>query len=515
MIAQTVDRFLNRFTMYRLTLYYLAALLVLGLALSAFGVLPVEPLGVFASTAVLLVVCIALNTLAARLLRIEANPESSIITALILALILAPAQVASDPGQLLVIALAGAVATASKYLLALRRQHAFNPAAVGALFSGLVFGNLASWWVGSAPMLPLVVLGGILLVRKVSRIRLVGIFLGAFLVWNVALALVQGLTLDLVAQSVLFVFGQTSILFFAAVMFTEPITSPKRFPWQVAYAVLVAFLYQPQLAILLGMNLTPEETLLIGNLFAFVVSPSFKLRLTLVEAREIGRGIWSFAFRKPAGFTHRPGQFMEWTLAVPHGDGRGSRRHLSIASSPTEDEIMVAARFVAPFSRYKETMAAMAPGAVITAGELGGDFVLPRDPRVPLAFIAGVIGITPFRSMIKQIVDKGERRDVVLLYSNYREEEIVFRDVLEAAEKSVGMKVVHTLTEADAVPPGWKGRTGFVDGEMLEQEVPALRERHVFVSGSPGMVNTMKKVLRQAGVPRGHIRSDYFPGYST
>ncbi len=59
----------------------------------------------------------------------------------------------------------------------------------------------------------------------------------------------------------LFVFGQTSVVFFAVVMVTEPMTSPKRVPLQVVYAAIVAFLYQPQLTIL-GQNLTPEQALM-------------------------------------------------------------------------------------------------------------------------------------------------------------------------------------------------------------------------------------------------------------
>jgi ferredoxin-NADP reductase len=333
----------------------------------------------------------------------------------------------------------------------------------------------------------------------------VGVFLGAFLVFNVGLALLQGLTLDMIPQSLLFVLGQTSLLFFAAVMFTEPMTSPKRFPLQVVYAAIVAFLYQPQLTIL-GQNLTPEEALLVGNLFSYIVSPSFKVRLPLKDARLIGKGIWSFTFEKPKGFTHRPGQYMEWTMRVPRNDGRGSRRHFSLASSPTEPDIMIAARFTSPTSRYKQVMAEMEQGALITAGELGGDFVLPKDPSIPLAFIAGGIGITPFRSMLKYMADKGERRDVVLLYSNYREDEIVFQDVLCDAE-NLGVKIVHTLTDPQNVRPRWKGRTGFVTAEVIRQEVPNLASRHVFVSGSPGMVNTMKKALKEAGVPRGDRKS--------
>jgi len=252
-----------------------------------------------------------------------------------------------------------------------------------------------------------------------------------------------------------------------------------------------------------------------ATFFSRIVSPSFKLRLPLKEAREIGSGIWSFTFPRPEGFTHRLGQYMEWSLPVLHGDSRGSRRHFSVASSPTEPDIMIAARFTPPLSRYKEVLAGMEPGSFITAGELGGDFVLPKDPSVRLAFIAGGIGITPFRSMIKYIVDSGERRDIVLLYTNTRQDEIVFKDVLCDAEEKAGLKVVHTLTRMNGIPADWRGRTGKVDAEMIRQEVPGFGSRHYFVSGSPDMVNTMKKMLRTLGVPRGHVRSDYFPGYST
>jgi glycine betaine catabolism B len=508
------DRVLNGVTMYRVTLYYLAGLLGLGLILSVFGVVPEGPVAVVSTTAILLAVCVLANAAFARLWRTSGGAESSIITALILALILGPVSPFKDPAGAGVIALAGLVAIASKYLLALRRQHLFNPAAVGALVSGMVFGTFATWWVGSLPMLPLVALGGFLVVRKVSRLRLVGIYLGLFLVFNVALAVVNGLPSDMAVQSLLFVLGQTSALFFTAVMFTEPMTSPKRLGLQVIYAALVAFLYQPQLAVL-GRNLTPEQALLVGNLFSYLVSPSFKLRLVLKEKKLLAPGLLAFAFPRPPGMTHRLGQYMEWSLPLAHGDSRGARRYLSLASSPTEDEILVAARFPEKPSAFKAALAALPAGGIVTAGELAGDFVLPRDSARPLAFIAGGIGITPFRSMIKYLHDRKERRDVVLIYSNYGADEIVFRDVFDAARDSIGLKVIYTLTDTNRVPAGWTGRTGFVDAAMLKADVPDIGSRQVFVSGSQGMVDTMKKVLSQAGVKRSAIRTDFFPGYSS
>jgi glycine betaine catabolism B len=512
-MTRIIDSFLNRFTTYRLTLYYVAALLVLGFVLSLFGVLPGGPVAIVSTVALLLAVCLVVNRILARILRINANPESSIITALILALIMAPVSVLSDLRHAAILAAAGTAAIASKYALAWKRQHPFNPAAVGALVAGLAFGTWATWWVGSTALLPLVLAGGLLLARKIARFRLLGTFFLFFLVFNAALGLVQGAPVDLMLQSIPFVFGQTALLFFGFVMFTEPASSPKRLVPQVVYAAIVAFLYQPQLA-MFGANLTPEEALLIGNLFSFFISPSFKLRAPLKDRREIGEGISGLVFPKPAWFSFVPGQYMEWSIPLRTGDSRGNRRYFSIASSPTEPDILIAARFPPHASRYKQELMSLPPGGVVTAGELGGDFVLPRDPGIPLAFVAGGIGITPFRSMLKYLADKGEKRDIVLLYSNYAEQEIVFLDVLKEAECRIGLRVVHTLTDPTRVRPGWCGRTGIIDAAMIREEIPDCRSRHFMVSGSPGMVNAAKSALRSAGVPRSRIRSDYFPGYS-
>ena len=498
--------------MYRLTLYYLVGLVGLGFLLSLGGLVPAKPEAIAATMALLLAVSLGVNWLMARLWRVRSNPESSIITALILALILDPVFPPANPRGALIIAVAAAVAMASKYVLALRRQHLFNPAAVGALVSGLAFGAFASWWVGGMYLLPLVVLGGVMLARKVSRFRLIGVFLAEFLAFNGALSLLNGMGPDMILQSTWFVLSQSAVLFFTFVMLTEPMTSPKRFSLQTVYTAIVALLYQPQLAIL-GHNLTPEQALMAGNLFSYVVSPSYKVRLALKEQRQIGPEIVSFTFRKPSWFRHRPGQYMEWSLPVAHGDARGTRRYFSLASSPTEEDIIVAARFPRPASRFKEEMRAMRPEALITAGELAGDFTLPRNPRVPLAFIAGGIGITPFRSMLKYLVDKGEKRDIVLLYAANVPEQLVFSDVIREARAVIGLRVATTVSDLPRVPAAWPGRRGFVDADMIREVIPDAARRLVFVSGPPVMVNATTSALRSAGVKRRSIRTDYFPGY--
>ncbi len=452
-MMKAIDSFLNRFTTYRLLLYYLAALLGLGFILSLFHALPVSPVAILSTTAIYIAVSYGANWGFAKILRINSNNESTLITALILALISGPVSLFADPRKAAILALAGLFAVASKYLIAIRKQHVFNPAALGVFLTAIIFGLYSSWWVGNIALLPVVAIGGFLVLRKTGRFRFVAVFFVAFIAFLMAMSVIQGLPFGLAVQNVAYVFLHTEIIFFAAVMLIEPITSPKRFSMQALYAVIVAFLFQPQLT-LFGMNLTPEEALLIGNLFSYVVSPSFKLALKLKERREIGNGIFAFSFDYPSGFNHRLGQYMEWTLPLPDPDNRGNRRYFSIASSPTESELMIAARFYPRSSRYKQELAEMRRGDSIIAAELSGDFVLPRDPSIPLTFIAGGIGITPFRSMVKYLIDTGEKRDIVLFYSNYAEDEIVFRDVFEQATQIFGLRVVYTLTDERPNPGG-------------------------------------------------------------
>lgn len=360
-------------------------------------------------------------------------------------------------------------------------------------------------------MLPLVVIGGALLIHKISRFRLISAFFGFYFFFLMAKSIKQGLDLAGTVQNIVYVTLHTEIIFFATVMPTEPITAPKRLSMQVIFAALIAFFIQPQLTVF-GQNFIPEEALLLGNLFSYAVNLSFKLALRLKEREEIGNGILALSFDYPQGFSHRPGQYMEWTLPVGELDNRGNQRYFSIASSATESELLIAARFYLRSSRYKQVMAAMEAGDSIVAAELSGDFTLPFDPQVQLVFIAWGIGITPFRSMVKYLVDTGEKRDIVIVYSKSTEDQIVFRNVFTEAE-SIGLKTVYTLTDQSNPPADWKGETGYINAEMLRRSVPDFDKRMYFISGSPGMVETVKKAHSAGGIRRRKIRIDYFPGY--
>jgi ferredoxin-NADP reductase len=150
--------------------------------------------------------------------------------------------------------------------------------------------------------------------------------------------------------------------------------------------------------------------------------------------------------------------------------------------------------------------------AKVLGTQIAGDFTLPRDPREKLVFIAGGIGITPFRSMLKYLLDTKQRRDIVLIYVNKGVGDIIYRDVLSQAEMVLGVRVLYTLTNPTAVPRDWPGAVGRPDERMLLAAVPDYRARTFYLSGPPDMVRAHERVLKRLGIKHSQIKTDFFPG---
>jgi len=405
---------------------------------------------------------------------------------------------------------AGLIALASKYILAIRGKHVFNPAALGAVVVVFFFEQGATWWAGgNLPMLPLVLIGGILVARKLRHADLILAFLGVALLSILLPVVVSGGELLPALRSALV---NGSLFFFAFVMLVEPLTTPPRRIGRLAYGALVGLLFSPSIHVF-SIYFTPELALVVGNVFSYLVSPKFKAVLKLKEKKEIAEGTYELVF---AGQTPKfsPGQYAEWTLATDVSDTRGNRRYFTLASSPTEPDVRLGIKFYEHPSAFKKTLANFVPGSTVLAGSIAGDFTLPRDKSQKLVFIAGGIGVTPFRSMVKYLRDSREDRDAVLFYSNKTEPEIAYKDFFDAAAAlQPGFRVVYTLTDR-VTPPSWTGERGYVDAAMIEREVPDYNERAFYISGPHSMVTSFRDTLESMGIPRRSIKTDYFPGYA-
>ena len=510
-MLKSIDDFLNKITMYRLVLYYLIALILGALVLSMFGKLPFTPIALLFSTAFILVVCWLVNTVFARIFEAPTNLESVYITALILALIISPLKSAADTTYFVFIAWAALWAMAGKYIFAIKKKHLFNPAALAVALTAVTINQSASWWVGTAVMAPLVLIGGILVVRKIPRWDLVYSFLLVATVFTVGTdVFIKHIGLY---DSAYRFFMDSAVLFFAFVMLTEPLTTPPTQNLQMVYGVLVGLMFSPY-AHIGNYYFAPETALLVGNLFVYLTGPKQKLMLKLKQKLAVATGTYDFVFTGASNFNFRPGQYLEWTLAQDSPDSRGSRRYFTMASSPTEKDIRLGVKFYNPASSFKQTMLNMQPGQKIVASQLSGDFILPKDPKEKLIFIAGGIGITPFRSMVKYLIDKNEKRDIVIFYSNKNVRDIAYKNIFDQAETNLGLKVIYVLTDKKSVQNGWIGRVGHIDGNMIRQEVLDYKERTFYLSGPHTMVSAFKKTLKDLGVSRSQIKIDFFPGFA-
>ncbi|MBN8995135.1 MAG: RnfABCDGE type electron transport complex subunit D [Rhizobiales bacterium] len=499
-----LDRLLDHVTMYRLVLYYLVTLIAVALALSIAGVLPFAPQMLVVSTLVAVAACALTNRAFARVFEVPANAESAIITALILVLILDPVGI-TDVRGLLGIAFASVWAMAAKFVLAVGRRHLFNPAALGVFLSGALLDQPATWWIsGHLAFLPVVIAGGLVVVRKLRRFDLVAVYVLANLLAVVATTAPADVA-SAISETVL----SSPLFFFAFVMLTEPLTAPgKRWP-RLIFGALVGALSAPNVHV--GtFYLTPELALLVGNVLAFALAPQGRFALTLERIEHAAGDAYDFIFRPDRRVAFEAGQYLEWTLALDRSDSRGNRRYFTIASAPTEKRVRLGVKFYPGASAFKRGLAELRPGDRIFAAQVAGDFTLPADPDARIAFIAGGIGITPFRSMLQCLVDKGEVRPIVVLYANERASDICYRDVLAAAERRLGIRTEFAV----ARDPGPRDHAGYINAQLIRRSIPDFAERIFYVSGPQAMVRAVRDELLRLGVHRSRIKVDFFPGFA-
>ncbi|MBI4035880.1 oxidoreductase [Candidatus Daviesbacteria bacterium] len=487
-MIRLVDDFLNGITMYRLMLYVLLFLFLVTIILSLLKILPFNPINLVLSAAILNVVCWMTNSILSKIFKVPTNFESVFITAFILTLILTPIRTFQD---LFLLSAVAVISQFSKYILAIRRKHLFNPAAFAVALSAIIFQFSASWWVGTAWMMPFILAAGILVVRKVQRFTLALSYLFIVLILVLGMSVLKGDDAISVVQNI---FLETPTLFFVFVMLTEPQTTPPTKILQVVYGGLVGVGFP---------FVTPEIALLVGNIFSYIVSPKEKLLLKLKEKKQPAPDIYDFIFSLDKKFQFQPGQYLEWTLGYQNPDSRGNRRYFTIASSPTEDNLHIGVKFYPNSSTFKKKLISMVSKDEIVAGQLAGEFTLPKDSNQKLVFIAGGIGITPFRSMIKHLLDANQKRNIILLYSTKLEEEIVYKEIFDEAFKKLGIKTVYVVTETD----------GYIDAEKIKKEVPDFKDRIFYISGPHSMVDNFEETLKEIGISNNQIKIDFFPGY--
>ncbi|HXE89884.1 MAG TPA: FAD-dependent oxidoreductase [Terriglobales bacterium] len=216
---------------------------------------------------------------------------------------------------------------------------------------------------------------------------------------------------------------------------------------------------------------------------------------------------------KPPGFSFEAGQFVELTLMdPPETDAEGNSRAFTLASAPHEAELVVATRL--RDTAFKRVLKTLKAGAEVDLDGPFGSFTLHRDGSRPAVFLAGGIGITPFRSMALQATKDALSQRLFLFYSNRRPENAAFLAELQALEtQNSRFTCIATMTDVQPSSQSWQGHRGRIDQALIERWVDSTTSPIYYIAGPAGMVRAMQGLLRSSGVATEDIRAEEFSGY--
>lgn len=232
------------------------------------------------------------------------------------------------------------------------------------------------------------------------------------------------------------------------------------------------------------------------------------MRITFIRREPLVPHVWTFIFQPEKPLDYIAGQYAELYLPHKNTDSRGDWRWFTIAAAPGDERIRITTKIEpSDGSSFKRALMELPTGAELTLSEPIGDFVLPKDPRLPLVFVAGGVGITPVYSMVKWLHQNGEQRSIQIIYVARRAEDLAYRDLFQVYD----LEFMPLLT----VPRGeWRGESGTLSGERVLQLIHGDDGQKLFYfSGPQAMVETLIADLRHRGVDSNRIVMDYFPGY--
>lgn len=239
---------------------------------------------------------------------------------------------------------------------------------------------------------------------------------------------------------------------------------------------------------------------------------SERLVLRLIDSHPETPDVRTFRFTKPIpSFDWKAGQNL--VMTVPGlDDPRGATRPFTISSSPTEGGV-VAVTTIVRESPFKKHLAKMKPGDTVEYDALEGEFVL--EPGRPAVMIAGGIGVTPFRSMLRYAADTRLEKPLVLVYSSKTPEGIVFRKELEElASRHHTIRILHTITRPEQARERWTGRTGRINAELLREALRGVRHPLIYIAGPPGFVQESRRLVSdEVHLSQEDLRTDEFDGY--
>lgn len=206
----------------------------------------------------------------------------------------------------------------------------------------------------------------------------------------------------------------------------------------------------------------------------------------------------SIIFERPPGFVFEAGDWID--LEFKQGLLRGGKTY-SLSSSPTETDIVIT--FREGLSEFKRTLQSVKPGDEMYISQFGNDYAFQLNQNQSSVLIAGGVGIAPFRSMLKEMLDTHSKNDVSLIYLNQNQKFLFEDEINDWSTKLPNLAVTYMNTK----DINRKKR------EKLIQSLIKDISQNFYIAGAPAMVESNEHLLIDMGVQVRNIRIDSFGGY--
>ncbi len=232
------------------------------------------------------------------------------------------------------------------------------------------------------------------------------------------------------------------------------------------------------------------------------------LEVTLDRTHQENYNVRTFWFLPNRPLRYSAGQFIEMFLPHDNPDERGVKHWFTLSSAPTDKLISITTKYAgSKSSTFKKTLFSLKPGSKIKIVEPMGDFVLPKDKSIPLIFIAGGMGLTPYHSIIKWLIEVKERREVQVLLAFNQPKDILFEDLFKSYGAEVQV-IVSTPT------PSWQGLVGKLSADKIIELTGDFGDKRIYVSGPEPMVEALETDILAQGVNKSNLVLDFFPNYT-
>ena len=226
------------------------------------------------------------------------------------------------------------------------------------------------------------------------------------------------------------------------------------------------------------------------------------LRIRKVLAvRPEAQNITSLTFEK-TGEHYFPGQF--GFISFKFGNRWESWHPFSLTSNPGEDHVSMTIKGLGDFSNQVAQVKAGDPVKL----DIGyGAFSPSAAPDTRYTFVAGGVGVTPIYGILKELKERQDPPEVVMMYCVHHETDILFRGDLDNWFSDNPKWQINYICTSQ---PDWKGIKGRLTPEVFTSLCGNNLRGTYFLCGPAGMVGSIVEHLRSQGVPKRRIKREQF-----